>query len=140
MIESVAHVQQLTDVAADKTILIGFSQGAMMSLGVVLAAPTLVGGAWLMSGAALPELMPHEANPSLSSLPILVQHGTEDAVVSIERGRTVPEALRRFGALQVTYREYPMGHTIGQESFEDAMNWLNGLFLLEAQSRNRRHC
>lgn len=77
-----------------------------------------------MSGRLLPEVLPHLAPPrALRDLPILLQHGTSDPVLPVHHGRT---ARDRLSALHVdlTYREYPMGHQVSEESLADAAAWL----------------
>lgn len=112
--------------AADRrrVYLLGFSQGAIMSLSVALTAPSAVAGAVAMSGRLLPEVLPHLAPPqALRGLPILLQHGTADQVLPVQHGRAARDRLATL-PVELTYREYAMGHQITEESLADAAAWL----------------
>jgi phospholipase/carboxylesterase len=107
-----------------RVFLMGFSQGAIMSLSVALTEPALVAGVAAMSGRLLPEVLPLLAPPeALRGLPILLQHGTADQVLPIHHGRTARDRLAAL-PLDLTYREYAMGHQVSEESLADAAAWL----------------
>lgn len=107
-----------------RVYLMGFSQGAIMSLAVALTSPEKVAGVVAMSGRVLPETAPHIAAPeALRDLPIFVAHGTEDQVLPIHHGRAARELLQRL-PVALTYREYPMGHQISDQSLADIAGWL----------------
>jgi len=107
-----------------RVYLMGFSQGAIMSASVALSAPELVAGAILMSGRILPEIRPALAEPArLAGLPILLVHGTADAVLPIQHGRA-SRALLESLPVDLDYREYPQGHEVSQRSLADIAAWL----------------
>jgi phospholipase/carboxylesterase len=97
----------------ERTVLGGFSQGAVMSwaLGLGRGAAKRPAGILALSGF-LPRVDGLELDLSeLEGFPIAIGHGTLDPVIAVEYGR---EALRRIeptGA-NVLYREYPLPHTI----------------------------
>ena len=107
-----------------RVYLMGFSQGAIMSLALGLSEPNQVAGIVAMSGRLLDEALPLLAPAeSLAGLPILVVHGTEDPVLPVQFGRAIQ---RRLDSLPValTYREYPIGHQVSKESLSDVAEWL----------------
>jgi len=106
-----------------KLFLGGFSQGAIMSFGVSLRRPDLLDGVLLLSGRDVPEFYATGA-ADIQGKPYLVQHGTEDTVLPIEGARDLRATLERLGA-DVTYHEYPMGHTIDEDSLADLNAWLS---------------
>ncbi len=109
-----------------KSLLLGgFSQGAMMSAGVVAKAPESIVGAWLMSGRWLPVFGREKTN---HRLPVLVQHGQLDELLRIEEGKELAQVLSSMGH-QVQFEEYPMGHQVSAHSIEDAVEWMKGLGL-----------
>lgn len=111
-------------VDASRVYLMGFSQGAIMSFSVGLTHPEKIAGIVAMSGRVLPEIVPHSAAPeALRDLPIFVAHGTEDQVLPIHHGRAARELLQRL-PVALTYREYPMGHQISDQSLADIAGWL----------------
>jgi phospholipase/carboxylesterase len=78
----------------DRLVLVGFSQGAMMSLHVALRRPEPVAGVVAISGRLLrPEVLPGEITVKP---PVLLMHGDQDPVVPFEdmgkAGRALVEA------------------------------------------------
>ncbi|HEY0868274.1 MAG TPA: hypothetical protein VGE01_12885, partial [Fimbriimonas sp.] len=73
-------------VSARQTLLGGFSQGAMMSLGILLKRPDLLGGSMLLSGALVPDFVGEEAR---IEVPVFQSHGVLDPVLPIHLGRQV---------------------------------------------------
>lgn len=107
-----------------RVYLMGFSQGAIMSASITLTRPDLVAGAVLMSGRILPQIQTQIApDEQLKGLPILVVHGTLDQVLPISNGRNSRELLSKL-PVNLTYHEYPMGHTVSEESLRDVTKWL----------------
>jgi phospholipase/carboxylesterase len=111
-------------VDARGVFLMGFSQGAIMSLGAALTVPEKIAGVVAMSGRILPEILPRIAPADrLKGLRVLIAHGTGDPVLPIEHGRAAKEVLSRL-PLELSYHEYPMGHEISDESLGDIALWL----------------
>lgn len=107
-----------------RVYLMGFSQGAIMSLSVALTEPSLVAGVVAMSGRLLPEVLPLLAPPdALRGLPILLQHGVADQVLPIQHSRTARDRLAAL-PVDLAFREYPMGHQVSDRSLADAAAWL----------------
>ena len=102
----------------------GFSQGAIMGAAVAFRRPDLIAGAVLMSGSASPELLPGDVDAvALRQKPFFVTHGTSDTVLPISNGRVSRDLLAKLG-VDLTYREYPMGHEVSQQSLADVTAWL----------------
>lgn len=110
------------NVDAKRVYLMGFSQGAIMSLAVALTQPEKVAGIVVMSGRLLPEIKP-KIVPHLNGLPILMTHGVRDAIIPIKDARAASTYLSTL-PVQLTYREYDMGHQITVESLNDIVAWL----------------
>jgi|SRR5690348_7653843 phospholipase/carboxylesterase len=109
---------------SQRVYLMGFSQGAIMSASVALTQPELVAGAVLMSGRILPEIRTlMSSNDALIGFPFLVVHGTADRVLPITNGRASRDLLLSL-PVDLTYREYSMGHEVSQESLSDVAAWL----------------
>lgn len=114
--------------------LMGFSQGAIMSLALTLTRPDLLAAVVAMSGRTLPELF--EPQPplgghlapveELEDFPLLVVHGLQDQVLPIHYGRATQEHFAPL-PVQLAYKEYDIGHTISQESLADISAWLTAL-------------
>lgn len=109
---------------ATRVYLLGFSQGAIISLSVALTEPKKLAGVVAMSGRILPEVLPRMAPPeALVGLPILVVHGLADPLLGIQYGRASRDRLSAL-PVALTYREYPMGHEVTAESLADVTAWL----------------
>jgi phospholipase/carboxylesterase len=109
----------------DRTVLGGFSQGAVMSYAVGLGAgrprpagilalsgfiPTVDGFALDLDGAA--------------GLPVAIGHGEYDPVIPVEFGRDARDRLSAAGA-EVTYRESPMPHALDPGFLRELPAWLD---------------
>jgi phospholipase/carboxylesterase len=127
-IRILSFVDELLDsynVDPDRVYLMGFSQGCIMSLASALTRPRRFAGVIGMSGRLLPDILTKAAPESqLRGLPALIVHGTNDTVLSIEYGRAIRDALEKL-PVDLTYREYPIGHNISNESLSDIQHWLD---------------
>jgi phospholipase/carboxylesterase len=104
--------------------LMGFSQGAMMTLAHAINHPEKIGGAVVMSGRYPSHVLEEERDSqALQAKPFLVTHGIYDPVLPIEEGRLVRKNLEAL-PVKLVYREYPMGHEVSMESLRDVSAWL----------------
>ena len=108
-----------------RVYLMGFSQGAIMSAGMVLFHPDKVAGAVIMSGCLLPRMM--ERIPMNRSetgrIPVFISHGKWDDLLPVELARSLRDTLSTL-AIDIEYHEYPMGHQVSYETVEDIAAWL----------------
>jgi phospholipase/carboxylesterase len=113
------------NVDPERIYLLGFSQGAIMSLYAALTEPKKFAGIVTMSGRLLPDAMQKRAgDKDLEGLPILAVHGVGDEVIPIHYGRSIKEQLSSL-PLDLTYREYPIGHWVSDQSLRDVTTWLS---------------
>jgi len=104
--------------------ILGFSQGGVIAYSLALAIPTRFTALVVLSSWLPKELLPRiEINAGVQSLPTLVQHGTEDQSIQVDRARTSVEMLRQL-KVPLTCREYSMGHEISAQSLSDLSAWL----------------
>jgi len=107
-----------------RVYLMGFSQGAIMSLAIALTRPDKVAGIIVMSGRLLPEIRSMIAEPmALTGLPIFMAHGRADPIVPIAQARATRDELSKL-PVALTYHEYAMGHQVTVESMKDVVAWL----------------
>src|SRR5262249_38995710 len=105
-------------------VVLRFSQGGTLAHRLGLGDPGRFPGL-----AAPPPHPPEEGvehaapNDEVAKLPVLVQHGTNDAQIAVERAQQSHALLLALG-VQPDYREYPMGHQIGGDSMSDLSDWL----------------
>ena len=111
------------DVDRDKVTVIGFSQGAAMALVTAMTHPGITNELVLLSGLRIP-LMLDEIPEGISLPRTLIHHGSGDNVVPISEGRALRDWCQKRNQDNVTYSEYPIGHTITQETLTDIIAWL----------------
>ncbi len=104
--------------------VLGFGQGAVMALSIMLTDPDLLAGAVVISGQIPEALRSLMARPEqLKGFPVLVMHGLHDELYPIGCGRAINIALSGYPVL-LDYREKPVGHLLSQEALDDASAWL----------------
>ena len=109
---------------AGRVYVAGFSQGAMMSLALLLTRPEKIAGVVAMSGRLPRQVLEREPDAgALGGKPVLVTHGIYDPVLPVASGRAARDYLRAL-PVSLTYREYPMGHEVSAESLRDVTDWL----------------
>jgi phospholipase/carboxylesterase len=107
-----------------RVYLLGFSQGAMMGLGALRAAPKGLAGVVALSGHWSDDLFEEAASDDAGArIPLFVAHGTRDEVLPISSGHRVREFFRPRQR-ELTYREYPIGHLIAPDELADVAAWL----------------
>jgi phospholipase/carboxylesterase len=113
-----------TGVPLDRTVLGGFSQGAVMSWALGLGkGRTRPAGIIALSGF-MPTVDGFDLDLSgLEGYPVAIGHGTLDPIIGIEWGRRARDAMEAAGA-DVTYQETPMGHTIDPQFVARLAEWL----------------
>jgi phospholipase/carboxylesterase len=109
----------------DRTVLGGFSQGAVMSYAVGLGAGRpLPAGILAMSGF-IPTVDGWELRgDGLQNYPVAIAHGSLDPVISVEFARDAKRRLEAAGA-DVLYRESQMAHTIDPRVIPDLQAWVH---------------
>lgn len=110
----------------DRLYLMGFSQGAIIGSVLAMEFADKIRGVVMHSGYVPQafENMNLEITPEgLKSKPFFVAHGKYDDVLPVALGRDSSEYLQEAGA-EVVYQEYPIGHSISEESLYDVSEWL----------------
>ncbi len=95
-----------------------------MSYALALGAGRPVPAGVLAQSGFIPTVEGFEVDlASRPSLPVLITHGSQDPIISVDFARRDHEALRAAG-LPVEYRETPMPHTIDPRVLPDVQRWL----------------
>lgn len=125
LLEFLDQLQEHEAYDPKQVYLMGFSQGAIMSLSLALRTPKRFTAVVAMSGRILDTNSDMSADAdALKALRFLVVHGKEDQVLPIECGRAIQSYLSGL-PVALTYREYAMGHEVNSESLSDISQWLN---------------
>jgi phospholipase/carboxylesterase len=105
-------------------LLAGFSQGGAIVLHTGLRYPQRLAGILALSTyLPLADTVEHEAHPDNHSVPILMAHGSEDAIIPMPRARRSCDLLAALG-YPIEWREYSMGHSVCAEEIADISVWL----------------
>lgn len=118
-IETVRYWQKQSGVGAGATALIGFSQGAIMSLESVKAQPGLASRVVAFNGrfATLPQ-------SATTATTIHLIHGGEDRVIELSHAVAAQDALTREGGDVTLDIVDELGHAIDERSMQFALNHL----------------
>jgi thioredoxin 1 len=101
----------------------GFSQGGglALALGLFSSEPPRTRPAAVLALSPVSTTGP--IDDGARSVPVMVQHGSDDPLIPVQRSRTLARDLREFG-IPTVYREYPIGHQVALESLREARSWL----------------
>jgi phospholipase/carboxylesterase len=129
MAQSVADLNAFVDsrmqaegVGPDKTILVGFSQGTMMSLHIAPRRPAPLAGLVGFSGRLLaPETLKDEV---VSRLPILLVHGDQDPMVPVQSLPEAADTLVAAGFEVYTHISKGVGHGIAPDGLGVAVQFM----------------
>jgi len=103
----------------ERTVLLGFSQGACLSLEFAARNARRYGGVVGLSGGLIgPPGTPRAYEGSFAGTPVFLGCSDRDPHIPRERVDETAEVMREMGA-EVTERIYPaMGHTVNEDELE----------------------
>jgi phospholipase/carboxylesterase len=110
--------------APDRTVLAGFSQGAVMTYSLGLAFGRPRPAALIAMSGFVPTVPGFELDLSAPLPPVAIAHGAYDPVISVDWGRRARDLLQDAGA-DVLYRESPIPHTIDPRFLSEVRPWLD---------------
>lgn len=127
LIDFVKNVAARFDLPLSKIVLVGFSQGTMMSLQAGLRSLEGLGGIVGFSGALMsPETLAIEKNAILP--PVLLVHGLQDPVVPALASQQAEMVLNMLGG-KVTLVQRPfLQHSIDDEGIRQAVAFCRDIF------------
>jgi phospholipase/carboxylesterase len=129
--DTFAHVSRWLDdfaeqtgIPPDRTVLGGFSQGAVMSYALGLGSGRPRPAGLLALSGFVPTVEGWELDLAAEPRPpVAIGHGTHDPIIGVEWGRRAREQLEEAG-FDVLYRESPMPHSIDPRFIDDLQPWL----------------
>lgn len=118
-LEGLVQRIEAAGIAADKTLLLGFSQGACLATEYAVRNPRPYGAIIAFSGGLIgPPGTPRNYDGSLNGTPAFLGCSDVDPHIPVERVNETEDVLRRMGA-DVTKRLYPgMGHLVNEDEIE----------------------
>ena len=107
--------------------LLGFSQGAGLSIYTGLKNPTLFKGIIALSGCISVNDFESELNlENIKSLKIFMGNGIQDEMIPIAFAQKTKDQLIELD-VKVDYNEYNATHTIANDCLNDFMSWIKPL-------------
>ncbi len=111
-------------VPPERTVLGGFSQGAVMTFALGLGAGRPRPAAMIALSGFVPTVPGFELDLTPPLPPIAIGHGALDPVISVEWGRRARDLLESAGA-SPAYAESPhLGHSIDPAFLREIASWL----------------
>jgi phospholipase/carboxylesterase len=121
--ESAAEWVDALPFDADRIVLGGFSQGAVMSLALGLGEGRPRPAAIVAFSGFVPTVEGWEADLSAPLPRVAIGHGIYDPVISVDFARSAKELLEGAGA-DLLYREYPRAHELDPRFVAELRPWL----------------
>lgn len=123
-VDALLRREEARGIPSNRIALAGFSQGCAMALLAGLRHPQRLAGIAGLSGyLPLAATTGAERHASNALVPVFLGHGTQDAIVAIDRGRASRDLLAGLGQ-PVQWREYPIDHTVSMDEVADLQRWL----------------
>jgi phospholipase/carboxylesterase len=116
------EIKQKYKTDPDKTFLLGFSQGAILSYSLSFFYPNKVQNVIALSGYINTELLPKEISKEIQTS-YYCSHGSVDQVLPVEWARKSKPFLDNLG-FQNIYSEYPVGHGVAPQNFYSFKAWV----------------
>lgn len=125
--ESAARVRALIaeqTVEPSRIVIAGFSQGGAIALHTSLRHPEPLAGVLALSTyLPLGDKLEREASPANRKTPILMCHGKDDPMLTLDIGHASRDRLVELG-YAVEWHEYPMAHEVCAEEIRRIGTWL----------------
>ncbi len=120
--ESISAAIETYDIDSDRIGLLGFSQGAITSLSLLLENPDRF--AWVVAlHGYLAESHADSAPEGIEGKPVFVGSGTSDQIIPTQRAEAAADRLREFGCA-VESHSYETAHGIGPDELADLVAWV----------------
>jgi phospholipase/carboxylesterase len=123
-LERLERFVDATGVPFERTVVGGFSQGAVMSYALGLREGRPRPAAIVALSGFVPTVEGFEMDlDARGGLPVAIGHGSADPVIPVAFGRDARDRLTA-GGLDVTYHESPTGHSIDPRFLGSLPAWL----------------
>ncbi|WP_438972537.1 alpha/beta hydrolase [Polaribacter sp.] len=106
----------------EKTFLLGFSQGAILSYSISFFYPNKVNHVIALSGYVNKDLLP-EKLPESNTTDYYISHGIVDQVIPVAWAKESKSFLDTLN-LESVYSEYNVGHGVAPQNFYSFKEWI----------------
>ncbi|MCD8454766.1 dienelactone hydrolase family protein [Tenacibaculum finnmarkense genomovar ulcerans] len=107
----------------EKTFVLGFSQGAILSYALSLNYPNKVQHVIALSGYIDENLIKNQQENTKITTDYYISHGTVDQVIPVDWARKAPVFLEENN-LKNDYSEYNVGHGVAPQNFYSFKTWI----------------
>ncbi len=115
--------EAMAEIDAERLVIGGFSQGAMLALDAALHSSRPLAGVVLLSGTLLAESVWVPRMKARAGLHVFQSHGTEDQILPYELAETLKGELENAG-MKVEFRSFSGGHAIPPPVMRGLTAWL----------------
>ena len=116
-------IKQKYNTNLNKTFVLGFSQGAILSYALSFQYPNKVQHILALSGYINEDLLPKNLDAKNIKTDYYISHGTVDQVLPVDLARKSTKILNKFG-FTYNYSEYPVGHGVPPQNFFSLKKWI----------------
>lgn len=121
-----SFIQYATDtypLDSNQIYLLGFSQGAIVSMTLAVTLGNKVRGIVALSGY-IPQFVKEEYTINVGNqLSVFISHGEFDPALPYEWGKENADYFSKLG-VPITFKSYPEGHTVSEENLRDFQSWI----------------
>ena len=123
--KEILYISQKYEIPLSLISVMGFSQGSIMTMGLLLQSSLELGHYLCFSGRTLPEFAAYAlANPMTKlKKKLFLAHGTHDSTLPVKFARESKSLLEKLN-IDMTYKEFEGGHGLTGPIIREAKNWL----------------
>ncbi|MAM86623.1 alpha/beta hydrolase [Allohahella sp. A8] len=109
----------------ERIVIAGFSQGGAVAYELAASDERVFAGLLVLSSyfATQQDAQWRRLKDKCQHMPVMIMHGQADNIVSESLGRSACKILCDLG-LQVSYKTYPVGHSVHPRQIEEISKWL----------------
>ena len=127
LVDDIVSSEGRRGIKPSQIILAGFSQGGAIVLQTALRYPERLAGVMALSTyLPLAGTVEKEVSAANKDVPIFMAHGKFDDIIPIDKAKRSREILEKLG-YPVTWKEYPMPHSVCAEEIGDISKFLVSL-------------
>ncbi|WP_134683667.1 alpha/beta hydrolase [Brevibacillus migulae] len=123
MTSFIDYATQQYPIDQNRLYLLGFSQGAILSMTLGLALGDRIKGIIALSGYIPAFVKEDYAVKPVNHLSLFISHGVYDPVLPYEWGVENQVHFKKLGAA-VSFHTYQEGHTVSLQNYQDFMKWI----------------